>query len=89
MTDDEQSQTGGIGDHGRFAIPRVKTASPTYTVLAFPGLGAVARRPDWGAMAWEYRTCALAAPRHPVVPVLKLAALAMSLRSAPGRVTRS
>ncbi|WP_270936953.1 ABC transporter permease subunit [Falsiroseomonas oryzae] len=58
-------------------LPRIALS---YAGLAFLGLGADAGRPDWGAMVWEYRTYALAAPWLPVAPVLGLVALVLSLR---------
>ena len=63
-------------------LPRIALA---YAGLAFLGLGADAGRPDWGAMVWEYRTYALAAPWLPMVPVLGLATLTLGLRAALGR----
>lgn len=58
-------------------LPRIALS---YAGLAFLGLGADAGRPDWGAMVWEYRTYALAAPWLPVAPVLGLVALVLTLR---------
>jgi len=63
-------------------LPRIALA---YAGLAFLGLGADAGRPDWGAMVWEYRTYALAAPWLPMMPVLGLATLTLGLRAALGR----
>ena len=66
-------------------LPRIALA---YAGLAFLGLGADAGRPDWGAMVWEYRTYALAAPWLPVAPVLGLVALVLALRGALARSAR-
>lgn len=58
-------------------LPRLALA---YSGLAFLGLGADTGRPDWGAMIWEYRTYALAAPWLPLAPVIGLAMLVLALR---------
>jgi peptide/nickel transport system permease protein len=63
-------------------LPRIALA---YSGLAFLGLGADAGQPDWGAMVWEYRTYALAAPWLPVAPVLGLSGLVLAIRLALGR----
>jgi peptide/nickel transport system permease protein len=60
-------------------LPRIAVA---YAGLAFLGLGTDAAQPDWGAMVWEYRTYALAAPWLPVAPVLGLTGLVLMLRRA-------
>ncbi len=72
-----------------WAAARLPRIALGYAGLAFLGLGADAGRPDWGAMVWEYRTYALAAPWLPVTPVLGLVVLVLAVRlaldSAPAR----
>jgi ABC-type dipeptide/oligopeptide/nickel transport system permease subunit len=67
---------------GAWAAARLPRIALGYAGLAFLGLGADAGRPDWGAMVWEYRTHALAAPWLPVAPVIGLMLLVLSLREA-------
>lgn len=67
---------------GAWAAARLPRIAVSYAGLAFLGLGADAGRPDWGAMVWEYRTYALAAPWLPVAPVVGLVLLVLSLRLA-------
>jgi ABC-type dipeptide/oligopeptide/nickel transport system permease subunit len=67
-----------------WAAARLPRIALSYAGLAFLGLGADAGRPDWGAMVWEYRTYALAAPWLPVAPILGLGALVLSVRLAVG-----
>jgi ABC-type dipeptide/oligopeptide/nickel transport system permease subunit len=65
-----------------WAASRLPRIALGYAGLAFLGLGADAGRPDWGAMVWEYRTHAFAAPWLPVAPVLGLAGLVLAARLA-------
>lgn len=50
-----------------------------YAGLAFIGLGADTGRPDWGALAWEYRHWASQAPWLLAAPVAAIAILAAGL----------
>lgn len=65
-----------------WAAARLPRIALGYAGLAFLGLGADAGRPDWGAMVWEYRTYALAAPWLPMAPVAGLVVLVIVLRRA-------